>query len=271
MKTRRFIVAAVAALLLAPMGASTALAAPPANDKPSGAIAVSVPSTVVQDTSQATTDAVDAALNIQCGAPVTNGSVWFTYQDATGEGLLVDVTGSNFTAGVIIVAGDPATDGTLVACGPGGAAVRGDAGTTYYVMAFSDTVGVIGGNLVADFSALPPAPEATLTVEPKATAYKDGSLLLRGTYSCTNADGYSSDVEGTVTQTVGRLKIEGFFLVYPLECDGTVHPWEAIATSSNGLFAGGKAVSVAVVIACGFLECTGTEVVQKLQVTRAGR
>ena len=63
MKTRRFIVAAVAALLLAPMGASTALAAPPANDTPSGAIAVGVPSTVVQDTSEATTDALDAALN----------------------------------------------------------------------------------------------------------------------------------------------------------------------------------------------------------------
>jgi len=270
MKTRRFIVAAVAALLLAPMGASTALAAPPANDTPSGAIAVGVPSTVVQDTSDATTDALDAALNL-CGAPATNGSVWFTYTDATGEGLLVDVTGSDFSAGIFIVAGDPTTDGALVACGPGGAAVRGDAGTTYYVMAFSDTVGVIGGNLVADFSALPPAPEATLTVEPRATAYKDGSLLLRGTYSCTNADGYSSDVEGTVTQTVGRTKIEGFFFVYPLECDGDVHPWEAIVTSSNGLFAGGKAISVAVVIACGFFDCTGTEVVQKLQVRRAGR
>ena len=153
------------------------------------------------------------------------------------------MSGSDFTAGVIIVAGEPTADSVVVACGPDGAAVRGDAGTTYYVMAFSDTVGVIGGNLVADFSALPPAPEATLTVEPRATAYKDGSLLLRGTYSCTNADGYSSDVEGTVTQTVGRTKIEGFFFVYPLECDGDVHPWEAIVTSSNGLFAGGKATS----------------------------
>jgi hypothetical protein len=138
-------------------------------------------------------------------------------------------------------------------------------------MAFSDTEGVIGGNLVADFSVPPPAPEATLTVEPKATAYRDGSLLLRGTYSCTNADGYSSDVEGTVTQTVGRTKIEGFFFVYPLECDGAVHSWEAIATSSNGLFAGGKATSVSLVFACGEFECTVVEVDQKLQVTRAGR
>jgi Family of unknown function (DUF6299) len=271
MKTRRFIVAAVAALLLAPLGASTALAAAPANDTPSGAIAVSVPSTVVQDTSEATTDSLDAALNDQCGAPVTNGSVWFSYTDTSGEGLLVDVSGSDFTAGVIIVAGEPTTDSTIVACGPDFAAVRGEAGTTYFIMAFSDTDGVIGGNLVADFSELPPAPEATLTVDPKATAYRDGSLLLRGTYSCTNADGYSSDVEGTVTQTVGRLKIEGYFFVYPLECDGAVHPWEAIVTSSTGLFAGGKATSVAVAIACGFFECTGTEVVQKLRVTRAGR
>ncbi|HET8988546.1 MAG TPA: hypothetical protein VFN43_08560, partial [Humibacillus sp.] len=105
MKTRRFIVAAVAALLLAPMGASTALAAPPVNDTPSGAITVSVPSTVVQDTSKATTDSLDAALNTQCGAPATNASVWFTYTDATGEGLLVDVTSSDFSAGIFIVAG----------------------------------------------------------------------------------------------------------------------------------------------------------------------
>ncbi|TQM63704.1 DUF6299 family protein [Humibacillus xanthopallidus] len=271
MKTRRFIIAAVAALLLAPMGASTALAAPPGNDIPSGAVAVSVPSTVVQDTSDATTDALDAALNTRCGAPVTNGSVWFTYTDTTGDGLLVDVSGSDFTAGVIIVAGEPTTDSSVVACGPGSAAVRGEAGTTYYVMAFSDTAGVIGGNLVAGFSALPPAPVATLTVEPKATAYRDGSLLLRGTYSCANADGYSSDVEGTVTQTVGRMKIEGFFFVYPLECDGAVHSWEAIVTSSNGLFAGGKATSVSLVFACGVFDCTVVEVNQKLQVTRAGR
>jgi hypothetical protein len=271
MKTRRFIVAAVAALLLAPMGASTALAAPPGNDVPSGALAVSVPSTVVQDTSEATTDSLDAALNGQCGAPVTNGSVWFTYTDTTGEGLLVDVSGSDFAAGVIIVAGEPTTDSSIVTCGPDYAAVSGGVGTTYYVMAFSDTAGIIGGNLVANFSALPPPPESTLTVDPRATAYRDGSLLLRGTYSCTNADGYSSDVEGTVTQTVGRLKIEGYFSVYPLECDGAVHPWEAIVTSSNGLFAGGKATSVAVTFACGLFECTGTEVVQKLRVTRSGR
>ena len=150
-----------------------------------------------------------------------------------------------------------------MACGPGGAAVRGDAGTTYYVMAFSDTVGVIGGNLVADFSALPPAPEATLTVEPRATAYKDGSLLLRGTYSCTNADGYSSDVEGTVTQTVGRLKIEGFFLVYPLECDGDRAPVGGHRHEQQRALRRRQGRSVALVVACGFLECTVTEVVQK--------
>ena len=271
MKTRRFIVAAVAALLLAPMGAVTAFAAPPVNDLPSGAITVSVPSTVLQDTSGATTDALDAALNAKCGAPVTNGSVWFRYTDTSGEGLLVDVSGSDFAAGVIIVAGETTAGGTFATCGPGSALVRGEAGTTYYVMAFSDSEGVIGGDLVADFSVPPPAPEATLTIEPKATAYRDGSLLLRGTYSCTNADGYSSDISGTVTQTVGRTKIEGYFFVNPLECDGGVHAWEAVVTSSNGLFAGGKAISVAVVITCGEFDCTGTEVVQKLQVTRAGR
>lgn len=63
---------------------------------------------------------------------------------------------------------------------------------------------------------------------------------------CANDDAF---IDGTVTQTVGRTKIQGGFFVYPLECDGQVHTWEAIATSYNGLFAGGRAASVSFGIA----------------------
>jgi hypothetical protein len=271
MNARRVLVATAAAALMIPMAASAALAAPPSNDTPSGATVVTLAQTISQDTTEATTDALDTQLNARCGAPATNGSVWFTYTDTTGTGLVVDVSGSDFSAGAAIVAGDPAAGGELVACGPGITAARGGAGTTYYVMAFSDTPGVTGGQLVAAFSEAPPAPEATLTVDPKATAYRDGSMRLTGTYSCTNADGYSSEIDGQVVQTVGRTKITGWFFVYPLECDGAVRTWEAIVTSDNGLFAGGKAANVTFAIACGVLDCSFTQVEQRIQVTRSGK
>ncbi len=268
MRAPRLLVALAAAALLAPLGATTASAAP-TNDTVAGATAItSLPATITQDTTTATTDSVDASLNELCGAPATNGSVWFTYTDTTGHGLVVDLTRSSFSAGVAIVAGDPTAGGQLLACAPGIAAARGDAGTTYYVMAFSDTPSVPGGDLVADFAEAPPMPEATVTVNPRATAYKDGSARLSGTYSCLNADGYSSDIEGELVQQVGRIKISGSFFVYPLECDGAVHPWEAVVTSQNGLFAGGKAANVTVAFACGLLDCSVAYVEQRVQLSR---
>ncbi|GGN03535.1 hypothetical protein GCM10009721_33560 [Terrabacter tumescens] len=271
MRAPRLLVALAAAALLGPLGATTASAAP-TNDTSAGATAVtSLPTTVTQDTSTATTDALDATLNEQCGAPATNGSVWFTYTDPTGDGLLVDLAQSDFTAGVMIVQGDPTAGGFLVACGPEAVAVRGEAGTTYYVMAFSDTPERIGGTLVASFEPLPPAPVSTLTVDPRATAYKDGSLKLTGSYSCSNANGFFSDIEGQVVQRVGRVKIAGFFFTSPLECDGAVHPWEAFAFSDNGLFAGGKAANVSIVFACGDFDCATTAVEQSVQVSRNGK
>ena len=271
MRAPRLLAVLAAAALLAPLGATTASAAP-TNDTVAGATVITgLPATITQDTSTATTDSVDAALNALCGAPATNGSVWFTYTDTTGNGLLVDVSGSSFSAGVAIVAGDPTAGGDLLSCMPGGGAARGAAGTTYYVMAFSDTPSVVGGTLVARFSDLGPAPEAMVTVDPRATAYKDGSARLTGTYSCLNADGYSSDVEGELVQQVGRVKITGNFFVYPLECDGAVHPWEAIVTSQNGLFAGGKAANVTLALACGLADCTAAFAEQRVQLSRNGK
>lgn len=268
MNHRRFLAASAAALLLSPLAATAAFAAPPGNDLPSGATPITLSQTVQQDTTEATTDALDAELNQYCGAPATAGSVWFSYEDPTGAGLLVDVTGSDFSAGAMIVAGDPEAGGQVVACGPGATATRGDGQpTTYYVMAFSDTPGVTGGTLSASFQELPPAPTVDLTVDTWATAYRDGSMRLTGTYSCANAD-YDAFIDGMVTQTVGRTKIQGGFFVYPLDCDGQVHTWEAIATSYNGLFAGGKAASVSFGIACGLADCAFSVTEQTIQVRR---
>lgn len=52
-------------------------------------------------------------------------------------------------------------------------------------------------------------------MDPRGTAYKDRSERLPGTYSCANADDFYSDIEGSVTQRVGRVRINGSLFVNP--------------------------------------------------------
>lgn len=261
---------AAAALLLLPLLATGAAAAVPSNDTAAGATVIAaLPTTVTQDTSEATTDALDASLNAMCGAPATNASVWFTYTDPDGGGVVADMSASSYTGGFMVTEGPPA-DGNLVACGPTTVGFGTSPGQTYYVVAFSDTA-VNGGTLVATFDEAPPPPTATVTVDPTGTAAKDGSAQLTGTYSCTDAVGDFSDVEGTMTQRVGRLKVTGYFFVSPLECDGATHPWQAVVFSDNGLFRGGKAASVAFAFACGQLECSIGYAEQTVQLSSKRR
>ncbi len=271
MRLRHVLVAAAIAALLVPGTALTAAAAaPPHNDVVSGARTIaSTPKTITEDTTSATTDAVDSQINASCGAPATNGSVWFTYVDTTGKGLIVDASASDYSTGIIIVAGDPTSGGSLVACGPQMSAATGPAGTTYYVMAFSPTAGVTGGQLKATFSEAPPAPTATLSVDKDAIATMNGSLRMHGTYSCTNADSFNSAIQGQAIQRAGQLKITGSFFLVGLTCDGRMHRWNAVATSDNGYFAAGLATSSSSVFACGLIECTQQVVYRKLTVTNA--
>jgi len=113
-----------------------ALAAAPSNDTFPGATAVSVGFGETLDTSQATTDADDTQLNAACGAPATAASVWYTIQGSDSV-VVVDVSGSDYSAGVIVGTG---TQGNLttVACGPGSTSFFAAAGTTYYVLAIDD-------------------------------------------------------------------------------------------------------------------------------------
>lgn len=258
------------ALATVPVLTFSAHAATPSNDTASGATVISsLPTTITQDTSEATTDSLDESLNADCGAPATNASVWFQYTDATGEGFVATMENSDYSGGFMVTEGDP-SQGDLVACGPGSVGVQTTPGTTYYVVAFSDT-SANGGELEVTFDKAPPMPEISVSADPKGVAYKDGSAVLTGTYSCTNADGWESDVEGTLTQRVGRMKIVGYFFVYPLECDGATHTWSAQVTSDNGLFRGGKAASVTFGFACGAMDCAMGYAEQPVQLTSRSR
>ena len=254
-------------LVLLPGAALTAQAAVPTNDTVAGATVIStLPTTITQNTTQATTDATDIAANTYCGAPATNGSVWFSYTASADGGVLADGLASDFSMGFIITEGAPTAD-SLIACGPGQVGFNVTAGATYYVMAFSDTPGVTGGNLSVTFTAAPPPPTLSVTVDPKGVAYKDGSAKITGTYTCTSGD--FVDLFGSVTQKVGRLKIVGDFFTEEFMCDGAPHQWTAYATSNNGYFAGGKAASVTMAFACNFWQCADGYVERTVQLTRA--
>src|SRR5262245_58555541 len=136
---------AVLALVLSALGVSapSALAAAPNNDTFATATVVAIGFSEVLDTTEATTDGDDAQLNASCGAPATDASVWYAL-DGTDTTVVVDVSQSNYSAGVLVGVGSQGNLQT-VACGPGAVAFFAAAGTTYYVLAIDDQLGG-GGN-----------------------------------------------------------------------------------------------------------------------------
>src|SRR5207249_7447161 len=123
---------AVLALVLSALGvsASAALAATPSNDTFAGAKLVVIGDSEVLDTTEATTDSDDAQLNATCGAPATDASVWYAFA-GSDTGVVVDVSQSNYSAGVLVGVGSQGNLQT-VACAPGAVAFFAAAGTTYY-------------------------------------------------------------------------------------------------------------------------------------------
>jgi hypothetical protein len=109
--------------------------------------------------------ALDATLNQQCGAPATEGSVWYRFDATADGGLIFDVSDSSFSAGALVTVGDPA-NGNVITCGPGTVGFEVVAGESYFVMAFSDTPGVTTGTLVVHAEAAPPPPAVDVTVNP---------------------------------------------------------------------------------------------------------
>lgn len=253
---RTLIGTAVATLVTASLlGAAPAWAAAPANDTSGGATAASLGFSEVLDTTEATTDSDDAQLNESCGAPSTDASVWYTLV-GTGTGVVVDVSASDYPAGVLVGVGSPGSLDT-VSCGPGATAFFAESGATYYVLAIDDQSdgGGNGGSLDISFHEAPPPPTVDITVDPTGTVNtRTGVAHLTGTYTCTDAD--FIEVFGDVTQPVGRFAVRGFFDFFDVgTCDGTTHTWSADVFPDNGKFAGGKAMTVAFAFACGAFEC----------------
>jgi hypothetical protein len=266
MRWLRSTAAGLPALLLVPLTAAPSQAVVPANDHPAGAVRLHPGDQVTQDTTEATTDAQDAALNAACGAPYTNASVWYQFSTRRARDLLLDMAGSDYSGGFLVFEGAPAAD-SLVACGETAVGLRAAAGTTYTVMVVSDTE-KNGGTLVVSLHRPPPSPNIRVTVAPRGLAYRGGAARLHGTYSCRNAPG-DSGISGTLVQRVGRLKIPARFRD-TVRCDGRTRRWSARAVSATGIFDRGPAKVRIRAFACGMFSCVAVgHSPQRIRLVRA--
>ncbi len=228
MKSARSAAALGVALCLVLLFGGVAQAQAPVNDTFGSATAVAaVPFNVQVDTSQATTDADDAQLNANCGAPATDASVWFAFTPTVDGSVAVDVSQSDYSAGVLVGVGSQGAL-NLVACGPGAVGFYAQAGTTYYLLAIDDQADGSGngGRLKLTIDAVQ-APTVSVTVNRTGSFNsRTGSATVSGTYTCTNGDFIETYLNAR--QNAGRFVVLGFGEFFGFNtCDGTVRPWSA--------------------------------------------
>jgi hypothetical protein len=248
------LVAVAASMVVA--GALPAAAAAPSHDIIAGAKVISgVPFSETVDTTEATTDAEDAAINANCGAPATNGSVWYSLTAGDVPAYLVDVSQSDFSAGVIVATGTPGNL-SLVTCGPRSVGFEVTPGTTYYVMAFSDMPEVVGGQLNISVTEATPPPKVSMVVDEVGLVNrKTGVATVSGTYTCDGQADFTL-LQGTLSQKQGDIHVTGNFELTGLECGGTL-PWRAEVVSDNEKvrFQRGDAATIALMVGCNRLGC----------------
>jgi hypothetical protein len=253
---KRMAIPSSAVLLFTFMFATPVLAAPPSNDDFAGATVIpGLPYNATLDTSEATSEASDAELNVFCGAPAIDASVWYEFTPAADVNVLVDVSASDYSAGVFVATGSPGAFGPVEACGPGFVSFFAAAGTTYVLMVIDDQQdgGGNGGTLELSVTEAPPPPEIDVNVDPLGTFNaQTGSVTLTGTVTCT--DGAFAFIEIQLTQSVGRFTVRGFGFI-DIACDGTAQPWTAEIFGDTGLFKGGQAVAATFGQACNEFDC----------------
>ena len=236
--------------------AAPVLAAPPANDVYAGREPIAIGDDLTVDTSEATTDADDVEMNV-CGAPAMDASVWYEYTATEDAFIGIDVSESNYSAGVFVATGSPGSF-EVWACGPGAVAFEAVAGETYAILAIDDQQDGAGngGSLRLQVAEIPPPPEITLTVNRSGRFNsKTGSATISGTVTCTGGPVDFSEIDVFVRQAVGRIFIDGFGFIEGFTCDGTTQTWSAEVFGQNGIFKGGKALTVTFAFACGQFLC----------------
>jgi hypothetical protein len=231
----------------------------PGNDEITGATVLGpAPFHVEQSTVEATTSADEAAWNDFCGAPALEQGVWFTATPTVDAHITVEVTASDFSAGILVLTGEPGSL-TPVFCSPGVVSGPVTAGQTIYLLVFGDGLNEqkTSGNLVLDTYLTPPPPAIAVTIDPRGTVDKEGVAHVSGTVSCSSDDptGVLFDVTGTLRQRVGRGFVEGSINALQLTaCDGVTRAWNADVIG-DGTFAGGRTATAVVGFGCDTFSC----------------
>ena len=242
--------------------AAPALAAVTNDTAADATVIGSLPFSATEGTTSATTDATDAALNANCQAPATNASVWYVYTPSADGTIVIDVSQSDYSAGIITATGSPA-DLTLQECGPRAVAAAVSAGQPLYIMAFSDQVGSTGGTLQISVDNAPPPPTLAVTVNKTGKVNRNGVATITGTLTCSGGD--VVDLEVDLTQAVGRFSISGSGFD---EVACTNQAWAIQVVGSNGKFAGGKSASATSSFSCGTVFCSDTFATTKVKLSR---
>lgn len=255
----------VAASVLSLLAAGPVLAAAPTNDVFDGReVVAALPFSATLDTAEATSDADDAELHEQCGAPAVDASVWYEYTASTDGWIVVDASGSSYSVGLLVATGEPGAF-SAEGCGPEGLLFFAAAGVTYHLLAFDyqgDGVGN-GGTLVLSIDAGGGPPAIDLTVDPVGSfSPRTGAATITGTVTCSGGEGEGegkSFINVQLSQLIGRIRITGDGGT-EFSCDGASHAWTAEVLSSAGKFAGGKATVTASSVACNVFDCAMAEV-----------
>jgi hypothetical protein len=241
------------------LAAAPAYAAAPANDTYAGSVSIgALPFSTKLDTTEATTDALDAEANPpDCGAPATDASVWYDLTLAADDIVVADASASTYSAGVLVVTGSPGAF-TFVTCGPGAVAFDAVAGTTYHLLIIDDQLDGVGngGILQLELFSAPPPPDLSVTIAPTGSFDPaTGAAIIHGTATCTGVVDFSF-LYAEAQQKVGRGIVAGSGET-ELVCDGKPHPWTVSALPYLGTkFAGGKAATITIAFACGPIFCT---------------
>jgi hypothetical protein len=258
-------VALVAGIVLVVTAPGMALAAPPSNDLPAGAIALTaIPVSIDENTTEATVTTDD----IGCGAGGTDqATVWFTLTLASDTSVLVDASGSDYSVGVNVFAGS-ADANNLVTCVEGAAAFDAAAGTTYYLM-FADIDGdaTNGGALHVVIDVAPPPLEMSLTVNATGKVnQKTGEATISGTITCSRTADFG-EVDVALRQSIGRFTIHGFGADSPT-CGPTPTDWFVSIVGDNGKFGSGKATADVSAFACDATSCADASVLASVRLRK---
>lgn len=267
-------IAALSALLSALLfgGTVAAVAAPPANDAVTDAIAIGgLPFTTTTDTSEATIGAEDSG----CGV----ATAWYTFTPPTDGTYLLTTLGSDFDTTLAALEGQPGNL-SLIACSDdalGGfqSALRLElsGGTTYFIEAGTccggGEVGQIGpgGTLVLNVEETTPALQiSSFTVDRVTRGAAPQIVVVSGRVTCTSAGEVS--VSGTLRQRQGlNIAIADFFSE-PLPCSTTPTTWTATADAVTRVWLNKRATVTASAFACDQFACDEAQVNRSIKVNR---